>query len=111
MKASLPCNQPRCPNLQPCSDHPKVPWKGSTRRSSLPPDWESRRRAALERDPICTCPGCRSCSIPGVECERPSTEADHVGHRTDHDQLAGRCTSCHQHRTNRQATRARRTTD
>ena len=107
MKASLPCNDPRCPNLQPCPAHPKVAWKGSTRRSSLPPDWERRRRATLERDPICTCPGCPKCSTPDEGCDRESTDADHVGGRLDHDQLAGKCSPCHTHRTGRQAAAAR----
>jgi len=32
-----------------CNDH-QVPWKGSTRRSRLPSDWNTRRLIVLKRD-------------------------------------------------------------
>ena len=94
MGASKLCGVPRCPNLVPCPDHPKVPWAGSTRSRELPPDWGRRRRYVLERDPICT-----------ICHEALSTEVHHVGRGDDHsyDSLAGVCASCHQTATQRQA--------
>jgi hypothetical protein len=83
-----------------------VPWSTSTRRQSLPPDWAKRRAALLKANPTCTCPGCPSCT--GRPCTAPSTDADHLGHPDDHDDLGAKCQACHGHRTQGQATAARR---
>lgn len=89
-------------------------WTGPSatdRRATLPADWAVRRRAVLDRDPVCTCTGCPRCSTPArtLGCARPSTDADHTGERTDHrlEALAGKCSECHSHRTAQQGTAAR----
>ncbi|MGE0138644.1 MAG: HNH endonuclease [Ilumatobacteraceae bacterium] len=33
-RAAKICNHKGCINLQPCPDHPKIPWAGSTRRAN-----------------------------------------------------------------------------
>lgn len=103
MTARKACSSPTCPNLQPCPDHPKIAWQGSTRRTELPPDWERRRRTVLARDPLCT---------DGRSCQRMalSTECHHTRDKRDHslDALAGICKACHAMATQEQAARARR---
>lgn len=99
-RASKACGQPECPHLQPCPDHPKVAWSGSTRRRELPPDWERRRRSVLARDPIC------------VLChDALTTDVHHTGDPSDHaiSELAGVCSRCHNTETQQQAANARRT--
>lgn len=59
-----------CPNLQPCPDHPKVPWAGSTRRERTISGsrQQARARAVMHmHDGIC-----HVCGRPG------SDEVDHV---------------------------------
>jgi hypothetical protein len=102
MRASKTCSHPRCPNLQPCEDHPKVAWQGSTRRTELPSDWERRRRTVLERDEICTDGRvCRGLAL--------ATECHHTGSKHDHrvESLAGVCKACHAAATQEQAAEAR----
>lgn len=99
-RASKVCSKPGCPHLQPCPDHPKIPWAGSSRRHELPRDWKSRIvPRILARDPVCT--RCRA---------RPSTEVHHIDDRHDHrdSNLAGVCADCHGHETQRQAAIGRR---
>lgn len=100
-RASKVCSEPRCPHLQPCPVHAKVPWEGSTRRSELPSNWERIRRHILQRDPIC-----RVCD------KALSVEVDHVGDKHDHgeDNLQGVCSPCHREKTHREAADARRAT-
>lgn len=89
-----------CSNLQPCPDHMKVPWQGSTRRAELPPDWTSRIVPfVLARDDICTI-----CNLA------LSKEVHHVGDKHDHrpENLAGVCVNCHKAATAAQAAHARR---
>lgn len=92
------CSEPGCPNLQPCPDHRKVAWQGSTRRRRLPRGWEKLRRFVLNRDPIC-----RICG------QAVSTECDHVIPSDDHslDNLQGVCSPCHRIKTQKEAQEAR----
>jgi 5-methylcytosine-specific restriction protein A len=103
-RAPKACSQPTCTNTQPCPAHPKIAWAGSTRRRSLPPDWEARRRIVLDRDPVCT---------DGQACHHlaTSTEVHHRGNRDDHrvEQLAGICRDCHNAETQKQAAAGRHT--
>lgn len=98
-RASKVCSAPRCPHLQPCPDHGKVAWEGSTRRKRLPSDWERRRRYVLQRDPIC-----KACD------NALSVIGDHVVPNDDHgyDNLQGICANCHTEKTQREAADARR---
>ena len=98
-RAAKACSQPRCPNLAPCPDHPKIPWAGSNRTKQLSSrPWERKRQAILARDPICT-----------VCHNALSTEAHHLGNPNDHrlEQLAGICSPCHKLETQKQAAAAR----
>lgn len=97
------CSVPLCPHVQPCPDHPKVAWAGSTRRTELPPDWSTRRIRVLRRDVLCTLgTTCRGLAL--------STEVHHRGDKHDHslEQLGGVCHNCHVAETQQQAADARR---
>lgn len=91
-----------CSECVPCPLHPKVAWKGSTRRTELPPNWEKLRRKVLLRDPVCT---------DGRVCQRLalSTDCHHIAAKTDHalENLAGVCRACHKAITSEQAAEAR----
>lgn len=102
-RAPKACAHFACPNTQPCPDHQRKPWEGSTRRHELPPDWEHRRRRILQRDPLCTL----ATTCGGLAL---STEVHHTNDPHDHsDQaLAGVCKNCHRAETQRQAAEARR---
>jgi 5-methylcytosine-specific restriction endonuclease McrA len=70
-------------------------WHTSTRKSRLPADWEKRRKAVLEAQPICM--------ICGV---RASTVADHIVPMTDRhepEDLQGVCDPCHRQKTANEA--------
>lgn len=103
MPALKVCSTPGCPRTQPCPDHPKLPWQGSTRRAELPPGWSSRIvPRILDRDPLCTL---------RIVCDgHLSREVHHVADPHDHSDanLAGTCKACHVVATQRQAADARR---
>lgn len=100
-KRTTVCHVSGCPELRPCSvdGHERKPWAGSTRRRTLPHDWNRRRRRILRRDPIC-----RACRAA------PSVEVDHIDDPDDHSDgnLQGLCPPCHAAKTTQQATEARR---
>ncbi len=55
-------------------------WEGSTRKATLPSNWDRLRRLVLERD------GHRCTWMDqGVRCDAPANQVDHVGGRLDHD--------------------------
>jgi len=56
-------------------------WSGSTRRVTLPADWEARRLAVLERDRY-QCQHERADT--GAPCGAYASECDHINDRTDH---------------------------
>jgi 5-methylcytosine-specific restriction endonuclease McrA len=67
-RASKLC--PRCPNLQPCPDHPKIAWQASTRRERTVSGGRQQSRAAAVmhlHDGIC-----HVCGQPGAD------QVDHV---------------------------------
>lgn len=69
-------------------------WAGSTRKVTLPPDWEARRAAVFERDGH-RCVYVRS---TGRRCsERTRLECDHINDRDDHslENLQTLCTWHH----------------
>ncbi len=82
--------QQRCPECYP-------PWAGSTRKASLPADWQKISAAVIARDPVCTL------QLDG--CQGASVQADHIGDRLDHrmSNLRGVCVPCHLKRTSQQA--------
>lgn len=100
-RAAKLCSQPGCHALQPCADHPKTAWAGSTRRARLPKGWDKRRRTILDRDPIC-----KVCN------EALSTEVDHITPGDDHSHanLQGICKACHAKKTQAEAAEARERT-
>lgn len=112
------CAEPGCPDFvertgtNRCPDHDPGAWSGSTRRATLPTDWDERRQARLQLDNW-TCVDCGLHDPTGrlLEC-------DHDGDRHDHriESLRTRCTDrrhggngCHRRRTQQQAAEARRT--
>lgn len=99
------CRRSGCPNLRPCptEGHEPRAWEGSTRRRTLPPDWNRRRQRILRRDPACTL------QLPDV-CTILSTEVDHIDDPDDHEltNLRGVCSPCHTERTKQQSANARR---
>lgn len=102
-RAPKTCSVPLCPHVQPCPDHPKIPWAGSTRRTELPKDWETRRKRVLRRDRICTLG--TTCGGLALSCE-----VHHRGDKHDHslENLGGVCKACHAEATQQQAAEARR---
>lgn len=99
------CNQPGCPQLQPCPTHRKIAWATSNRKTRLPHSraWERTRQAVLNRDPFC--------QLQIICTGAISTEVDHIepGDNHDIDNLQGVCTDCHAHKTQTEAAQARRT--
>lgn len=104
-RASKLCNH--CPNLQPCPDHPKVPWAGSTRSERTASGWEQQRQARLvmhTHDGIC-----HVCHQPGAD------QVDHViptappwnGPDTLDNKRPIHKRPCHERKTQREATEAR----
>jgi 5-methylcytosine-specific restriction enzyme A len=83
-----PCATPRCPVLTDqthCPAHRPVPWKTSTRKARLPPDWHKIRAFVLARDRhIC------------YLCGEYANRVDHVIAGDNHafDNLAAICLDC-----------------
>lgn len=102
-RAPKRCTAPNCGNDQPCPDHTRRPWATSTRRATLPADWQRRRLAVFRRDNW-RCIDCGHHDPTGR-----TLECDHTGDRHDHrtQSLATRCGPCHRQRTLAQAARAR----
>lgn len=71
-------------------------WQGE-RRSHLPPDWERRRKATLQRDRTCQIARPRICTVR-------STEVDHIQRGNDHSEsnLRGVCRNCHMWKSSRE---------
>lgn len=85
-RASRVCGEPGCPTVvqQPyCSDHARParqPWEGSTRRATLPRDWNRRVAIVKRRDGnVCQWP------TPEGICGQPGRDVDHRVHRDEHD--------------------------
>ena len=76
-------------------------WVGSTRKETLPADWETRSRKVLERDEY-------RCRIAGPSCTRVASETDHIGDRLDHSypNLRAVCHTCHSLRSSQQGGKA-----
>lgn len=82
----------------------RKPWEGSTRKESLPVDWERQRRACLNRD------GHRCTWMEnGRRCPEPATDVDHIHDRDDHrlQNLRSLCSPHHLKRTSQQAYEAK----
>lgn len=79
-------------------------WAGSTRKATLPVDWDRLRLACLERD------GYRCTWMDnGHRCPERATDCDHVKDRNDHSlrNLRSLCGAHHLRRTSQQAHAAR----
>lgn len=96
---------PRAPKAPNEHATPKIPWAGSTRRDTLPPDWPALRRAAKVRDPAQTC---HLCGAPGGDT------LDHVIRGNDHslENLAWahdrRPPHCHRYKSSAEGNQAKR---
>ena len=56
-------------------------WKGSTRRQSLPPDWEQRRQQQFALDGH----RCVAMLYDDTRCTEPAEECDHKTNRWSHE--------------------------
>ena len=79
-------------------------WKGSTRRSRLPPNWPELRAAAFKRD------GWR-CTVveAGRRCVVLATDCDHVVPNDDHSllNLTSLCSGHHANKSSREGNAAK----
>ena len=83
------CSEPDCGELRPCPKpgHTPKAWAGSTRRASLPANWNQLRARQFHLDQ-------HTCTAPGCDWHDPSgrtLECDHTGDRHDHTQLTTLC--------------------
>ena len=81
------------------------PWAGSTRKETLPADWERLRQACFKRD------GYRCTWFDqGQRCPAPATDCDHINDRNDHSlrNLRSLCGPHHARRTSKQAHEAKK---
>ena len=90
------CNQPGCPQLQPCPTHKPKPWAGSTRAARLPRNWPTIRARILKRD--------------GYRCYLCGALADQVDHKQRGDNhsehnLAAICGPCHRRKSGQEGNR------
>lgn len=70
-----------------------MPWEGSTRKVTLPPDWEKRRDLVFQRDGN----RCVIIKADGRRCwDREFLECDHIGDRDNHE-LSNLRTICKWH--------------
>lgn len=82
-----------------------MPWEGSTRRATLPPNWASIRRAVLTRDGhACTW------TDEGRRCGAAANQVDHIDRPDDHTlaNLRALCRWHHDRRSSAQGNAARR---
>lgn len=103
-----PCPTPRCPQLQPCAEHPRIPFANAQRTGrSLykTARWKRERKEFLAEHPYCVA----SSAQAGVACGRPSAVADHrIPHRGDEglfwdsDNWQALCGRCHNAKTGRE---------
>jgi 5-methylcytosine-specific restriction protein A len=100
-----PCPTQGCPNLQPCSQHRRIPWLRSPTITRQQRGYDHRheflRRRVLREEPLC-----RACRI------RTSVICDHIvplsrGGQTVRSNLQGLCTYCHRSKTGREGQAAR----
>lgn len=88
MRASLPCREPGCPSLQPCSRHPIKPWGNRSYKAVGGRGWQQVRARILLRD------GGRCAYCGGV-----AQVVDHVLNRArggsdDEGNLVACCSAC-----------------
>ena len=81
-------------------------WSNSTRKATLPADWERRRRRVKRRaGGRCECDGtaCGRDHLDG-RCLEKGTDCDHKGDRLDHrdSNLQWLCSDCHDLKTVRE---------
>lgn len=60
----------------------KKPWAGSTRRETLPTDWQTRRLRVLRRDGY----RCQWRMSDGGLCGHPASDVDHLERGENHDE-------------------------
>lgn len=109
MRASKVCSHFDCPNIQPCPDHERKPWEGSTRRANAKAVGATatrRRRYVLRRDNLT----CHMCGQIKLEHD---LVADHViplaeGGPDTTDNVKALCLDCDRIKTQAEAQRGRR---
>jgi hypothetical protein len=80
-------------------------WAGSTRKSTLPVDWDRLRKVCFKRDGY----QCTWVMEDGFRCPMPATDCDHIEDRDDHSlaNLRSLCADHHLKRTSKQAYKAK----
>ncbi len=117
---SRPCPTPRCPRLQPCTDHPRIPFANAQRTGVhlyQTSRWKRERKAFLAEHPHCNARAAAigaylpvGTAVPyATHCDAPSTVVDHViPHRGDEelfwrqDNWSALCRPHHQAKTGRE---------
>ena len=85
-RARSRCSRTDCDQYAPCPDHVTPAWSGSSRRTTLPPDWEARRKATRDR----AHGRCEGISLNGEPhwhaptCNGTGTDCDHDKRGNDH---------------------------
>lgn len=110
-RPALPCRNPNCPNLRPCSVHgERKPFEtdGQPRRGygTSGWDWQRRRQAVIERDG-------GLCQLRLEGCRQVATTADHIvsprhGGSDEPSNLRAACRPCNERRRRQQAREGRR---
>jgi 5-methylcytosine-specific restriction protein A len=103
------CPTPRCPNLQRCADHPRIPFANARRSTTLysTARWKHESRAFLIANPFCVERQWGTFVSP--ECGAVATVVDHrIPHRGneaafwDRGNWAALCKPHHQAKTGRE---------
>lgn len=82
-------------------------WQGSTRRQTLPPDWEQRRQRQFQLDGY----RCTAILSDDTRCTEPAEECDHKTNRWAHEpgvDLQSLCSWHHGKKSGREGQMARR---
>ena len=100
------CNEPGCPNLQPCPLHKKEPWQGSTRRSRtrVSGSREQKRNRMVMRKYFAICHVCGEPDADQIDHVIPLAED---GPDTIDNLRPIHSKPCHQDKTQAEARRAR----
>lgn len=103
-RAAKVCSSPGCAELQPCAEHQRKPWEGSTRRQRTISGSRQQKRA--KRILTLHQRRCHICGLPGA------TEADHViplaeGGADDETNLRPAHPWCHRKKSSTEAARGR----
>jgi len=105
-----PCTQPGCPELNPCPDHPKIPWAGSRQRrqalgeAKLSETARAKRHHRIMRKHGAICHVCREPFADEIDHVIPLAEQ---GPDTDNNLRPIHELPCHKTKTKQEQERGR----